>query len=148
MGQRSNYAAVKDAQIKLKKEECAKDMGQRSINVAVKDAQTMLKKEECALDMGQRSNYAAVKDAQIMPNMEECALGMEQRSNYAAVKDDAQKQNKLKKEGAKAKRLKLLICDRPFQRSPLFIDAIVLGPSTILPTATDFSVRASQGCIL
>ena len=42
MGQRSKYAAVKDAQIKLKN-----------------------KKEECSSDMGQRSNYAAVTGAQI-----------------------------------------------------------------------------------
>ena len=45
MGQRSNDAAVKDAQILLKVEECAGDMGQRSKsnNAARKDAQIMLK---------------------------------------------------------------------------------------------------------
>ena len=54
MGQRSksNCAAVKDAQIKLKVEECALSMGQRSNNTytyaAVRAAQNMLKKEDCA----------------------------------------------------------------------------------------------------
>ena len=42
MEQRSNYAAVQDVQIKLRKEECALDMGQRSSNAAVKSAQIML----------------------------------------------------------------------------------------------------------
>ncbi len=44
MGQRSNYASVKDAQIKLTQEECAERMGQRSNFVAKKDAQIMLKR--------------------------------------------------------------------------------------------------------
>ena len=83
MGQRSKYAAVKDAQIMLRKEECALDMGQRlSANyAAVKDAQIKLRKEECALDMGQRSKYAAGRDAQIKLRKEECAKAkaMEQR---------------------------------------------------------------------
>ena len=39
MGQRSNYAAVKDAQIKHSKEECALGMGQKSNDAAAKDAQ-------------------------------------------------------------------------------------------------------------
>ena len=42
MGQRSNYAAVKDVQIKLRKEECALGMEQRSNDAAVKDAQIKL----------------------------------------------------------------------------------------------------------
>ncbi len=42
MGQRSNDAAVKDAQIKLTQEECAGGMELRSSNAAVKDAQIML----------------------------------------------------------------------------------------------------------
>ena len=52
MGQRSNAsdAAVKDAQVLLKREECALDMGQReNVNdVASKDAQVLLRSEECA----------------------------------------------------------------------------------------------------
>ena len=40
-------------------------MGQRSSDAAVKDAQIKSSKEECALGTGQRSNDAAVKDAQI-----------------------------------------------------------------------------------
>ena len=39
MGQRSNYAAVKDAQIKRNTEESASSMGQSSNYVARKDAQ-------------------------------------------------------------------------------------------------------------
>ena len=56
MEQRSNDAAVKDVQSKLRKEEYAPGMVQRSRsnNAAVKDAQIRLRKEECALDMGQK----------------------------------------------------------------------------------------------
>ena len=45
---RANYATLKDAQIKLRKEECASGMGQRSNDAAVMDAQVLLKREECA----------------------------------------------------------------------------------------------------
>ena len=48
MGQRSNDAAVKDARIKLKREECASNMGQMSNDAAVKVAQILLSEEECA----------------------------------------------------------------------------------------------------
>jgi len=48
MGQRSNYAAKRDAQILSKKEECALDMGQMSIDAAKRDAQIKSSKEECA----------------------------------------------------------------------------------------------------
>ena len=48
MGHRENYAAVKDAQIKLRKEEFALGMGQRSNYAASMDARVKLKKEECA----------------------------------------------------------------------------------------------------
>ena len=53
MGRKSNDAAVKDAQIKLRKEECALGMGHRSStnDAARKDAQVKFGKEECALDM-------------------------------------------------------------------------------------------------
>ena len=44
---RSNAAAMKVAQIKLSKEECAFDMEQRRDYVAVKDAQMLSSKEEC-----------------------------------------------------------------------------------------------------
>jgi hypothetical protein len=40
-------------------------MGQRSSAVAIKDAQIKSSKEECALSMEQRRNDAALKDAQI-----------------------------------------------------------------------------------
>jgi len=85
MGQRSNYAAVKDAQILLRKEECALGTGQSIKNAAVKDAQIML---------GLVSNYAAVRDVRIkLETVEEgCALSMVQRSNYAAEKDAQIKQ--------------------------------------------------------
>ena len=67
MGQRSNSAAGRDAQIPFKMEECASGMGHRSRanDAAVKDAQTVFKREECALSMGQRGIDAAVKDALI-----------------------------------------------------------------------------------
>ena len=66
MEQRSNDVAVKDVQIKLRKEECALGMEQRSSDAAVKDVQTILIKEVCAKGMEQRSNdqFAAKKDAQ------------------------------------------------------------------------------------
>ena len=60
MGQKSNYAARKDAKIKLKKEECAKHMGRRS-----------------------HAKYAARKDARIKLELEEFATGMVERSNDA-----------------------------------------------------------------
>ena len=47
MDQRSINAVVKDARIKLTKEECAEVMEQRSNDVAAKDAQNMLRREEC-----------------------------------------------------------------------------------------------------
>ena len=40
-------------------------MGHRSNDAAVKGAQILLRKEECALGMVQRSNDAAVKGAQL-----------------------------------------------------------------------------------
>jgi len=55
MGQRRNNAALKDARIKLRKEECASSMGQRRRNdVAGKVAPIKLRSEKCALGMGQR----------------------------------------------------------------------------------------------
>jgi hypothetical protein len=58
---------VKDAQIKLRMEECASSMGQSEYpNCAVaRDAQIKLSKEACAEGTGQSANYAAMKDAQI-----------------------------------------------------------------------------------
>ncbi len=53
MGQRSSYAAMKDAQIELRMEECVSSMGQRSSDAIVKDAQIKLRKEDCASSMGQ-----------------------------------------------------------------------------------------------
>jgi hypothetical protein len=48
MGQKRNSkdAAVMDAQIKLRREECAKSMGQRSNDAAVMDVQIKSSKEE------------------------------------------------------------------------------------------------------
>jgi len=48
-------------------EECVSSMGQRRIDAAIKDVQIKLRREECALGMVQRSNAndAATKDAQI-----------------------------------------------------------------------------------
>ena len=64
MEQSTNVAAVKDAKIKLRKEECAGGMGQ-GLRANTRDAPIMLRKEECARGMGQRSNDAAVKDVQM-----------------------------------------------------------------------------------
>ncbi len=66
MKQGPNYAAAKDAPIKLGMKESVLSTEQGSYDAAAMDAQTMLRKEECALDMEQRSNYAAVKDARIV----------------------------------------------------------------------------------
>ena len=61
---------------------------QRPSDAAARDAQIMLRKEECARSMEQRSNYAAMMGAQIKLNREEYALGMEQqRANNAALMD-------------------------------------------------------------
>eukprot|EP00984_Skeletonema_dohrnii_P010927 scaffold4300_cov116-Skeletonema_dohrnii-CCMP3373.AAC.6 len=57
MEQRSNDAAVKDAQIKSKTVVCARSMVQRLNYVAAKDAQTKSSEEECAEGMG----YIAIK---------------------------------------------------------------------------------------
>ncbi len=83
MEQISNDVAVMDAQIKLRREECAKSMGQRSNYAAMKGAQIKLSKKECALGMvqhGQR-NYAVVTDAQIKPKGEGYAKDMEHTAN-------------------------------------------------------------------
>ena len=81
MGQmlNTNDAAVKDAQIKFTKEECALDMGQKlnTNDAAVKDALIQLGREEYVSNMeqhGQRKN-AELKDAQIDPNEEDCVGG-------------------------------------------------------------------------
>jgi hypothetical protein len=48
-------------------------MGQRSSDAVVKDAQMVLLKEECARGTGQRSNYAVVKGVRNKSSVEECA---------------------------------------------------------------------------
>ena len=55
-----------DVPTTIRKEDYALSMVQRSNDAAVKDALIMFKEEECALGMVQRrnSNDAAVKDAQ------------------------------------------------------------------------------------
>ena len=86
MGQRRNYAAVKDAQVLLDKEESAED----TANVAaVKDAQIKLGREECAFSMGQRRNPndAALMGAQIKFRWEEYVGDTAQRRNGASLKD-------------------------------------------------------------
>jgi hypothetical protein len=59
----------------FRKEEYASGMGQRfsANNVAVKDAQISLRRVECASSMVQRSNDAALEDALIKFTKEECA---------------------------------------------------------------------------
>ena len=48
MVQRSNDARMQGAKIMFKKEECAFGMGQRSNYAAMKDVQTLPSVEECA----------------------------------------------------------------------------------------------------
>ena len=89
MGQISNDAAVKDAQIKPRKEDCAEGTVQSLNYVAVKDAQIEFGKEVFASSMGQRfrPKDAAVKVVQNKLRKEEFAEGMGQRGCYVAVKD-------------------------------------------------------------
>ncbi len=47
MAQRSNDAAVRDANVSLKREECASGTGQMPKDAAVKVAQIKLSREEC-----------------------------------------------------------------------------------------------------
>ena len=56
MGQRSNDAAVKGAQVKLRREECASSTGQHGQrkDAAVMVAQVLLRKDQCASGTGQR----------------------------------------------------------------------------------------------
>ena len=87
MGQRPNDAGRKDAQIKLRKEECAKGMGQRSKYARRKDARIKFKRQECASSMGQRSNanYAAKKDAQTMVSEEDSVGATEKCPNVVRL---------------------------------------------------------------
>ena len=64
MGRRRNYAAVKDAQNRLKKEECAIGTEERDYAVA-KVVQILNRKKECVAGMGQSANAAAMEDVQI-----------------------------------------------------------------------------------
>ncbi len=57
-------AALMDARIKLKREECASGMGRRRDNAASKDVQVKLKRKGCAAGMEERDS-AESKDAQI-----------------------------------------------------------------------------------
>ena len=51
---RRNDATGSDAQMKLKREECAGGMVRRSNDAALKDAQIKQREEECAGGMGRR----------------------------------------------------------------------------------------------
>ena len=89
-GLRSSYAAVKDVQIKSKKEECALSTVQRQYanDAAGKDAQIKSCKEEFALSMEQSVNNAVEKDALQCLNWQDCVTGMDQRGkNDVAAKD-------------------------------------------------------------
>ena len=82
MGQMPNDAAVRDAQIKLKKEECARDMGQRSKYLAKTKRDALMKssKEECETRDKGKSMQMQRKVAQFMLRTEECAGDMRQMS--------------------------------------------------------------------
>ena len=75
MGQRSNDVAVKDVQIKLRKEVCVRVMGQSQNDAAVIEAQIKFIVEECHSSMGQTSSCVAVKDVQIKPYVKEYVGG-------------------------------------------------------------------------
>ncbi len=70
----ANDAALKNAQIKLRRAECARSMGQRlHINdAAVMDALVLLKREEYAGGTEQSSNDAVPRDVQTELRKEEC----------------------------------------------------------------------------
>jgi hypothetical protein len=89
MEQRSKDAAEEGAQVLLRREECALDMGLKlnTNYAAVKDAQIKPRTEEYASNMEQMSKDAAAKDAHIKPSRKECALSMGQSTNDAAVMD-------------------------------------------------------------
>jgi hypothetical protein len=74
MGQRLKDAPLKDAQTMLSKEEFALSMGQhgQGNDAAVMDAQIKLRKEECAGGMVQKANDAASKGAQMKLSREAC----------------------------------------------------------------------------
>ncbi len=63
MGQRSNYAAVKDVPIKPRTEECALSMVQKCNYAALRGAQRGLSIEECAGGMGQSTISVVLRDA-------------------------------------------------------------------------------------
>jgi len=68
-------------------------MEQSSNDATMKDAQIKLRKEECALSMEQSTNDAAMSDAQIKSIEEECALsryGAKSWSISRRIKDAAQ----------------------------------------------------------
>ena len=89
-GLRANDAAVKDVQIKPKKEECALSTVQRlyANDASGKDAQIKSCKEDFALSMVQSVNNAVETDALQCLNWQDCVTGMDQRgTNDVAVKD-------------------------------------------------------------
>ena len=59
----------------MSEEEYASNMEQRlnTNDAALKDAKIKLSREECARSMERRSSYAAVKGAQIKLSREDCA---------------------------------------------------------------------------
>jgi hypothetical protein len=60
--QNTNDAALKDAQIKLREEECASSMEQRP-SASMRDAKIIWSREGCASGTEQRSNDAVRQDA-------------------------------------------------------------------------------------
>ena len=60
MGQRSDYATVKDVLINFRREECVSSMEQSSNDAATKDAQIKLGKEEYARGMGHTAILARI----------------------------------------------------------------------------------------
>jgi hypothetical protein len=89
MGQRSKYAAVAAAQIKLKKKDYASNMGQRSNFAAMKSARIKQKEEESVGHTAGSHPNVLAPDAKITPSEKEYAgrMGRKICSKSAKMKD-------------------------------------------------------------
>ena len=101
---KAKNAALKDARIKPKLEECVRGMEQRSSDAAVEDVLTTLRKEEFVEGMGTSKNDVVVKDAQIMLRVQECAPDTGLLCSSERCTNKAQKEGVCIKHGAKHKR--------------------------------------------
>ena len=84
-----NFAVMKDAPIKQRREEYVSDMGQRNIFAVMKDVKIKQRRGEYAFDMVQRysAKRANMKNVPIMSSMEECVSGMVLTRSCAVIED-------------------------------------------------------------